>query len=107
MQESRLQRKNDRPMASGLACPFSTGEASRTSGFEAQVWGGRIRRRREINATRNGRNGKRVSASLPVCFLQHDPEKACPGLDPTFFVMAGLVPAIHVFATRKAWMPAT
>jgi hypothetical protein len=29
------------------------------------------------------------------------------GLDPAFVVMAGLVPAIHVFATRKAWMPAT
>ena len=23
------------------------------------------------------------------------------------FVMAGLVPAIHVFATEKTWMPAT
>ena len=39
---------------------------------------------------------------------KHDPEKAyLPDLIRIFFVMAGLVPAIHVFATRKAWMPAT
>jgi hypothetical protein len=33
---------------------------------------------------------------------------AClPILAAIYAVMAGLVPAIHVFAARKAWMPAT
>jgi len=79
MQESRLQRKNDRPMASGLASPFSTGEASRTSGFEAQVWGGRIRRRREVNATRTKRTERQTGErELARLFLGHDSEKWGP-----------------------------
>ncbi len=34
-------------------------------------------------------------------------KKLAPDLIRLFVVMAGLVPAIHVFTTRKAWMPAT